>query len=100
MRPVRELTTEDDGFRIVPLPGTKFDTIRRNSVRPEPEGTTVLFAFRVTGYDQDCDGSLMARLENVDGEGEPTGWEVKSIGLYPDCGILVTLDEWNDMFRT
>ncbi len=101
MRPVREITAEEEGFRTEPMfPGhsDRFFVTRRNPVEPEPVGTIVLMAFRVTGYEPDCDGSLMARLEQIDKNGEPTGWEPRQIGLYPSTDLVVTDDEWQGMF--
>jgi len=74
-------------------------TIKRDPVEPEPVGTIVLMAFRVTGYDQDCDGSLMARLEHIDKDGEATGWEEDSVGLYPSNDLVVTAEEWRQLFE-
>jgi hypothetical protein len=88
IRRVPEITAEQENFRMVPffdLPGTEgYVTIKRDPVEPVPVGTYVAMVFRVTGYDQDCDGSLMARLECVDADGEPTGWNPANLGLYPD----------------
>jgi hypothetical protein len=51
-----------------------------------PVGSYVAMVFRVTGYDPDCgettETATMARLEQVDLEGETTGWEAKQVGLY------------------
>jgi hypothetical protein len=58
--------------------------VPRGPVEPVPVGTVVLMAFRITGYDRDCDGSAMARLENIDALGEATGWEEAHVGLYPE----------------
>ena len=109
MRPVREVTAEEENFRTEPLfkPGDPeyspefhvFETTKRDFVKPEPEGTIVLMAFRVTGYDQDCDGSAMAQLQQIDRDGEETGWEPNQIGLFPTTDIVVSLDEWQAMFR-
>lgn len=90
LRPVPEITAEQENFRVVPfhgLPGVT--TVKRDPVEPVPVGTYVVMAFRVTGYSPDCDGSLMAQLESVDGAGEATGWEANCIGLYPDCTLMV-----------
>jgi hypothetical protein len=97
MRPVREITADEENFRFE----TKgpFEVIRRDPVKPEPEGAIVLMAFRVTGYDPDCDGSLMARLEHIDKNGQTTGWTPDAIGLYGDCELVVTLEEFQAMFK-
>jgi len=97
MRPVREITADEENFRTERRGA--FEVIRRDSVEPEPVGTIVLMAFRVTGYDKDCDGSLMARLEQVNKDGDVTGWEADSIGLYPDTDLVVTPDEWRALFN-
>lgn len=99
MRPVREITTSDENFRIEPIEGTNTGMIRRDSVKPEPVGTIVLMAFRVTGYDMDCDGSLMARMEHINRNCEATGWAPSHLGLYPDTNLVVTADEWHGMFN-
>jgi hypothetical protein len=97
MRTVRNITAEEENYRVVEfMPGML--TSKKDPVKPEPEGTIVLMAFRITGYDQDCDGSLMARMERIDKDGETTGWEPHSIGLYEDCDLVVTAEEWCGMF--
>jgi hypothetical protein len=98
-RPVPKITAEQENFRTVPLasgPGFNAVMTQRDPVEPVPIGTYVAMVFRVTGYDPDCDGSLMARLEQVDKGGEPTGWEPTHLGLYPDVDIV--LDEPCDLF--
>jgi hypothetical protein len=42
-----------------------------------------------TGYSPDCDGSLIARLKQVDEHGEGTGWEPDDIGLYPITDVVL-----------
>ena len=100
MRPVREITAEEENWRTEPMiEGTdRFQVTKRDMVKPEREGTIVLMAFRVTGYDADCDGSAMARLEHIDKDGEPTGWEPSQLGLHPSTDLVVTLEEWQAMF--
>jgi len=91
-----------ENFRQVPwvdhARGTAF-IVKRDPVMPEPVGTIVLMAFRITGYEPDCDGSLMAQFECIDTKGESTGWEPRQIGIYPDVDLVVTLDEWRSMFE-
>jgi hypothetical protein len=91
LRSVRETTAEEENFRTEPLPVpiTNVEMIRRDPVEPEPVGSFIVMVFRVTGYDPDCDGGLLARMEHVDREGTATGWEVDHIGLYPDCDLVV-----------
>lgn len=94
MKPVREITSEEENFRL------ESHVIKRDPIKPVPAGTIVIKLFRVTGYDQDCDGSLMARLENIDKNGEPTGWEERAIGLYPECTLQLDSDhELQSLFR-
>lgn len=89
------LVKPDDNHRYVPfLPdvdpeGKRFITSRRDPVEPLPVGSYIACVFRVTGYDPDCDGSLMARLEQVDKDGEPSGWTPDCLGLYPDFDVVV-----------
>ena len=97
MRPIRDVD-EQENARIEQVGG--FSTIKRDPVKPEPEGTIVLLPFRITGYDPDCDGSLMAQLEGVhvwQGRLESSGLGINRIGLYPTSGIVVTEDELLDM---
>jgi hypothetical protein len=92
VRRVPEITAEQENRRTVPLasgPGFSMFTSRCDPVEPVPVGTYVAMVFRVTGYDPDCDGHLMARLENVDADGKPTGWEESAIGMYPDSTWVV-----------
>lgn len=90
MRPVRDISDQEN-FRLESKP--PFVVPKRDPVEPEPAGTIVLKAFRITGYDQDCDGSLMARMENIDKHGEITGWTPSRIGVGPDTDIVVTTEE-------
>ena len=98
MRPVTEITAEAENFRIEPVAGLNGGMIRRDPVKPEPEGTIILCAFRITGYRPDCDGSLMAEIEQIDRDGNTTGWTENAIGLYPSTDIVATLDEWRALF--
>lgn len=89
---VPRIDADQENARLVPL-GPSVATVRRDPVEPVPIGVYVACVFRVTGYDQDCDGSLMAQLEAVDATGEATGWTVDCIGLYPDTAwVLDTPD--------
>jgi hypothetical protein len=96
IRLMPETTAEQENFRVEPVVGIPhMSTIKRDPVQPVPVGTYVAKIFRVSGYDPDCDGSLMARLEAVDSEGQITGWQVDSIGLYPET--VVVLDGPGDL---
>ena len=98
MKRIREITSEEESFRVVSL-SERFETIRRNPVKPVPVGTLVMVAFRVTGYDTDCDGGLMARLEQVNKDGEPTGWEQNAIGLYEHTDLITSPEELKRLFE-
>ena len=98
MRPARQISDEEENLRIVPIPGTRFETLRRDSVEPEPGGTIVLKAFRIASYSADCDGSLLATLENIDANGEETGWAPTALGIDPTDTIVLTIDEWRHLF--
>lgn len=105
MRLIREITAEEENFRLEPwfdFPGGGgARIIRRDPVEPEPVGTLLLVPMRIVGYDPDCDGSLMARLEGLsfddmsradEEEAHLTHW-----GLYPNSGFVVTLEEVRQM---
>jgi hypothetical protein len=99
MRPIREITAEEENFRVEPA-STKshcFSVVRRNPVKPEPEGTIILMPFRITGYNPDCDGSLMVCLDHLNIKGETTGWSPSNLGLYSDSGFVVTVDEMQEI---
>jgi hypothetical protein len=100
MRPAREITAEEENYRNENMfaGDSRFMVSKRDPVEPEPVGTIVLKAFRIVGYDKDCDGSLMARLECIDKDGEATGWEPKYIGLYPDTTLVVDSQELRSLF--
>ena len=90
--------SEQENVQIVPIEGWPGAvTFRRMPVESVPAGTYIAMVFRVTGYDPDCDGSLMARLEHVDEHGEPTGWTPTSIGLRPSTDVIV--DDPGELFR-
>ena len=102
MRPVREITAKEEKFRLENMPEfpANISFIRRDPVEPEPVGTIVLLAFRVTGYDKDCDGSLMTRLAQIDFvEMDTTGWETDCHGLYPSTEIVVSEDELKSLYK-
>lgn len=89
LRPVREVTPEERNQRLVPFVGTNMFTTKVDPVEPEPVGTYIVMVFKLTGYDKDCDGSLMGRFEQVDRHGNRTGWEPTHLGLYPDSDLVV-----------
>jgi hypothetical protein len=94
IRRVPEITAGQENLRMEPVAGLRAVTLRRDPVEPVPAGTCVAMVFRVTGYDRDCDGSLMARLECVSAGGESTGWEPTHLGLWPDSTwVLDSPDE-------
>lgn len=97
MRPVRRITAEEENFRIEDVGA--FGIIRRDPIEPEPVGTIILTAFQITGYDRDCDGSLMARFRQVDCYMRPTGWEEDSIELCPDTDLVITPEELKSLFE-
>lgn len=89
IRPVREITAEEENFRLESLEGTPASFVKRDAVEPEPVGTYIVMVFQITGYDQDCDGSLMMRANHVDKDGKNSGWEVSHLGLYPEVNLVV-----------
>ena len=90
LRMVREITDEEENFRVEPMKGSSNSVvIRRDPIEPEPVGTIVLMAFKIVDYKQDCDGSLMATLQNMNFSGEETGWETDCHGLYPENNLVV-----------
>jgi hypothetical protein len=89
---LREIPAEEENFRLDPVasgPGFDVRMVKRDPVEPVPVGTYIAMVFRVTGYDEDCDGSLMGRFEQVDRNGEPTGWEPDQLGLYPVADVVL-----------
>lgn len=98
---LRTFERPDENDRVVPLfPDGKMaqmSTVKRDFVPTVPVGSYVVMVARVTGYDPDCDGSAMARLEFVDRNAKPNGWRTDSIGLYPESDLLV--DHPNDLWR-
>lgn len=92
---IHRLPEPDDNRRSVPLmpyidpAGARFVISRRDPVKKVPEGTYVAMMFRVTGFDQDCDGSLMVRLECVDRYGEITGFKATHLGLYEHVNVVL-----------
>lgn len=91
MKQVPDISDRENA-RVVPFAegaGFKAVTVKRDPIEPVPVGTIVAFAFRVTGYDPDCDGSLMARLERIDFDGEATGWEPTHLGLHADATVIL-----------
>ncbi len=88
IRPVREITEEEENFRTEAVAGG-IRVIRRDGVEPEPVGSYIVCVFKIDGYDKDCDGSLMARLSQVDRFGQTTGWRETNLGLYPNTDLVV-----------
>lgn len=101
MKPIRHITAVEENFRTVRVAGMPgMEIIKRDPVKPVPEGTLILFAFRVVGYDPDCDGSLMARLEHITKDGETTGWAPKHLGLSPSATLVLdSADELRRLFE-
>jgi hypothetical protein len=120
MRRIRKISAEEENFRTEALTlwrAPSINVIRRDPVQPEPIGTTLLIPMRVIGYDRDCDGSLMARLEAVpldelDGrpDSDMLAADIESVhhfgvavithmGLYPNSGIVATPDEIRALLR-
>lgn len=97
MRPVTDISGRDNARIEHRGP---FDVVRRDPVEPEPAGTIVLMAFRIVGYDRDCDGSLMGRFEHIDKNGEATGWEPSSVGVDAETGLVVAGDELRKLFES
>lgn len=64
-------------------------TVKRDFVKPVPEGTYIAMVFRVVGYGQDCDGSALVEVECVDQHGEPTGWGSNALGLHADVDVVL-----------
>jgi len=99
MRKIREITSEEENFRLEPM-SQNASRIKCDSVRPEPIGTILLIPHKITGYDRDCDGSLMARLRSVPLDDlDDTGWETTNIGLYPDTGIVIDKKELRGLIK-
>jgi len=63
---IGDLKMDDDDYKLKP----KYAT-----------GTIVMLAFRIEGYDRDCDGTPMAQVAQIDRDGKTTGWRESHIGL-------------------
>jgi hypothetical protein len=96
LRFVPEITAEQENFRLEPI-GPGAVTIRRDPVEPVPVGSYIVRVFKITAYDPDCDGSLMARLAAVDKHGAETGAEEFGHGLYPDAELVI--DDPEELWR-
>lgn len=99
MRIVKDVD-EKENFRLVPVKGTNIVNPKREFIEPEPVGTIVLLPFRITGYERDCDGSAMAKLENIfvhDDKLCTTGWNQSCVGIKGD--LIVTDEEYLEMHR-
>jgi hypothetical protein len=99
MRPVRQITDEEEGFRLEPHSELAVNVIRKNPVEPEPIGTIILRAYRIVGYTPDCDGSLIARVVPVDRDGKPLDAEAVRTVIYPDRALVVTEEELRSFFH-
>lgn len=102
LRPVQEITAEEENFRTVSLAeswGINAVTTKRDPVKAEPEGTIVAMVFRIEGFDQDVDGSLMARYAAIDRDGQETGWHPHHLGLYPTSTLVVKSGNPADLWR-
>lgn len=100
MRPVKEPTAKEENFRTELIAGGAFEAIRRDFVEPEPVGTIILMAFRITGYDKDCDGGAMVRAEHITKSGSITGWDISHIGLYDDSALVISAEELPELFNS
>ena len=90
IRRMKAVSKEEENLQIIPIPGVpNAVTIKVDSIEPLPVGSLIIFMFRITGYDKDCDGSLLARLEKINYKGETTGLELNHVGLYEDCTWVV-----------
>jgi hypothetical protein len=105
----RAISAQEENFRLEPA-GGGIGFVRRDPIEPEPVGTIILVPMRIIGYDQDFDGGLLARFEqlsldeldeDIDEEykGLPPG-EVEKYagisifhGIYPSTGIVATPEE-------
>jgi len=91
MKEIKEVTAEAENFRV------ENGIIRRDSIEPLPVGSIIAVQFQIMGYDKDCDGSLMARLNALDLNGDATGWVADCIGMYPETGVV--LDDPEELKR-
>lgn len=96
MRRAREITSKEKNYRLVKFaPGCSM--FKCDPIKPELIGTIVLKAFRIIGYRPDCDGSLMAELENIDMDLENTGWVENAVGLSSRDTLVITKQEFKEM---
>lgn len=95
-RKILEITAEMENFRLERV-SPNIVVPRRDSIEPVPVGTIVAMPFRVVGYKKDCDGSLMAELDNLNSTGGDTGWRPKNIGVSDTDSVI--LDSAEDLFK-
>lgn len=100
IRPVHAIDPKQENPRMVPIMkgDMQFFTLKVDPVEPEPVGQYVVCVFEIIGYDQDYDGSLMARLMSVDKDGKRTGAEMNNVGIYPEDTLVVQHPSvlWNE----
>lgn len=95
VEPIPEITAQQERFRMVHDRGMRMGRIERDPVEPVPVGTEIAMIFRVAGYDPDCDGSLMARLEHICSHGLRSGLEINCVGLSSESALVVKdRSEW------
>jgi len=105
IRAINEITSEEDGFRLIPSEcgmSCKYDF-----VMPEPCGTILLLPFKVTKYVKDCDGSALANLVNLylysDNHAEysisDSGWAPNAISLTKGSGVVISEDKLIELLK-
>ena len=96
---IRDISDEENvRLESWDIPGVDARILKRDPVEPEPVGTIILYPLRIVGYDQDCDGSLMARLDFVENSDNKNPL-VTHVGLYPNSALVVTEDELKSLLE-
>jgi len=95
MKLIREITAEEENFRL------EKNFIKRDPVKVVEEDQILLIPFKITGFTQDCDGSLMLKLSALQIDTlEETGWTEQNIGIYPSTGFITNENELKSLYKT
>ncbi len=100
---VRDITPEEEEFRLEEI-APNMSMVKRNPVELIPVGTIILIPFRIEKYGNDCDGSLLAHLANLnvygDGTIDDSGWEQSGISIDSNTCLVISQDGLVKLFSS